>query len=111
MILQFPKAFKLTLHLVSSALIQEDYTHKSDLFLFFDRVGLPPPVVSSTQARVRAKADGCVEGPESFLCALQLSIAEDDQLQSVDPDTVTVTIMDSDCKQSHHVSNCIKLNL
>ena len=53
-------------------------------------------VVSTTNATVQTKDDAIVEGTESFICALRLTVSPNNPLRSADPDIITVSIVDND---------------
>ena len=60
-------------------------------------------IVSTTNATVQTKDDAIVEGTESFICALRLTVSPNNPLRSADPDTITVSIIDND-------SECVGLS-
>lgn len=62
------------------------------------RVNENPPILSSVNPVVYIEEDGIVEGTEAFLCVLAISVSPGQPLQSSDPDTITITILDIDGK-------------
>lgn len=53
-------------------------------------------VKSSSHAEVKTIEDTIAEGTESFSCALRLTMSSDDPLQAVEPNTMTISIIDND---------------
>ena len=72
-----------------------DYNYTSLLQLEFSDVG-QTAVMSSSGPTILALEDGCVEGMESFICAMQVGVSPGDTIRSMNPDTVTVKIIDED---------------
>ena len=75
-----------------------DFKIAKNATLRFMRVNEQPPILSSLNPSVFIEQDGVVEGTEAFLCVLAISVSPGQPLQSSDPDTITITILDIDGK-------------
>ena len=84
--------------LASPATRDEDFKIPRNATLRFMRVNENPPILSSVNPVVYIEEDGIVEGTEAFLCVLAISVSPGQPLQSSDPDTITITILDIDGK-------------
>jgi hypothetical protein len=87
--------FPLRAQGTKSATFGLDYNYTSLLQLEFSDVG-QTAVMSSSGPTILALEDGCVEGMESFICAMQVGVSPGDTIRSMNPDTVTVKIIDED---------------
>ena len=74
----------------------EDFKIPRNATLRFTHVNENPPIQSSVNPMVHIEQDGIVEGTEAFLCVLAISVSPGQPLQSSDPDTFTITILDID---------------
>lgn len=82
--------------LVCPATRDVDFKIAKNATLRFMRVNEQPPILSSLNPSVFVEQDGVVEGTEAFLCVLAISVSPGQPLQSSDPDTITITILDID---------------
>ena len=84
---------------VCTATRDKDFKIARNATLTFDGVDLPPPIGSSANPSVHIEEDSLVEGTEAFLCVLAISVSPGQPLQSSDPDTITITILDVDGRE------------
>ena len=75
---------------------EEDFKIAKNATLGFTHVNGMPPINSTVNPAVFIEQDGVVEGTEAFLCVLTISVSPGQPLQSSDPDTITITILDID---------------
>ena len=86
-------------HLFSTASENVDYDASSESRLVFDQINVQPPVTSSVE--IQTIDDEFAEDTESFICALRLTVNPGDPLQAINPDTVTISIIDNDGELRH----------
>ena len=85
--------------LFSTATENEDFDATSQSRLVFDQINVQPPVTADVE--IETFDDDFAEDTESFICALRLTVNPGDPLQSINPDTVTISIIDNDGELRH----------